>query len=233
VPHANAPLTELGRLRLARCVVDDGWPLRRAAERFQVSVPTAGRWAARYRDRDTSRPAIEAMRDTSSRPHRSPRQTPARLERKVCHLRRTRGWGPARIGPKLGLAPSTVHRVLRRAGMPRLRDVDLASRQALRREAKAARYERAAPGELVHVDIKKLGRIPDGGGHRVHGRVVGGRNSRLTAALAAPRHAGTATCTPRWTITAGSPTPRSCPTSRARPRPGSGPAPWSGSPLRA
>ena len=75
MPHRNAPLTELGRLRLARCVVDEGWPLRRAAERFQVSVPTACRWAGRYRHRDPSQPPIEAMRDRSSRPYRCPRQT--------------------------------------------------------------------------------------------------------------------------------------------------------------
>ena len=187
MPHANAPLTELGRLRLARCVVDDEWPLRRAAERFQVSVRTAARWAARYRDRDLSRPAIEAMRDRPSTPRRCPRRSPARVERKVCHLRRTRGWGPARIGHRLGVAPSTVHKILTRAGMPRLRESDLATRRALR--AGVTRYERARPGELVHVDIKKLGKIPDGGGHRIHGRAVGKANSRLTTTLRKNNHA--------------------------------------------
>jgi transposase len=96
VVHANALLTPRGRLALARCIVDDGWSLRRAAERFQTSAQTAGRWAARYRARDLSCPAIEAMADRSSRPHRSPNQTRPKAVRRICHLRRTRGWGPAR-----------------------------------------------------------------------------------------------------------------------------------------
>ena len=178
MPHRNAPLTELGRLRLARCVVDDGWPLRRAAERFQVSVPTAARWSTRYRDRDPSRRPIEAMADRSSRPLRSPRRTPAPLARKVCHLRRTRGWGPARIAYRLAMASSTVHAVLVREGIPRLADTDLATRRRLR--AETVRYERDRPGELIHVDIKKLGKIPLGGGHRVHGRQVGKAHSHAS-----------------------------------------------------
>ena len=163
VPHANAPLTELGRLRLARCIVEDGWPLRRAADRFQVSVTTAARWAGRYREHGQA-----GMADRSSRPHRSPRRTKPRLVKRIVHLRTHRGWGPARIAPRLGMASSTVGKVLRREGLPRLRDVDLATRQQLRRAVR--RYEHAAPGDLLHVDVKKLGNIPDGGGHRVHGR---------------------------------------------------------------
>lgn len=182
MPHANAPLTELGRLRLARCVVEDGWPLRRAAERFQVSVTTAARWAARYRQ---SGPA--GMGDRSSRPRRSPARTSRRMEKRIVRLRTRRGWGPARIGPKVGLAPSTVGKVLRRAGMPRLADVDLATRQQLRRSV--ARYEHPHPGDLVHVDIKKLGRIPDGGGWRVLDRRQGRRNAAAsTRARSASGH---------------------------------------------
>jgi transposase InsO family protein len=181
VVHANARLTPRGRLALAECVVDDGWPLRRAAERFQVSVATAARWAARYRDRDPGRPVVEAMADRPCRPRHCPKQIRRPLVRKIVHLRDKRGWGPAQIGHRLGMHPSTVHRVLRREGKPRLADVDLATRRAVRRDV--VRYERARPGELVHVDIKKLGRIPDGGGHRAHGRVVGGRNSRLTTTI--------------------------------------------------
>ena len=91
MPHRNAPLSETGRLRLARCVVDDGWSLRRAAERFQVSATTAKRWADRYRQLGGA-----GMVDRSSRPHHSPRRTPAPIERKVLHLRAKRRWGPAR-----------------------------------------------------------------------------------------------------------------------------------------
>jgi transposase InsO family protein len=187
VSHRNAPLSELGRLRLARCVVDEEWSLRRAAERFQVSVPTAVRWANRYRARDLQADPLEAMRDHSSRPKRCPHQTRAKVERQICHLRRKRGWGPARIAHKLGLNPSTVHRVLRRRGMPPLAHLDLATRRELRRQVH--RYERERPGELIHVDIKKLGRIPDGGGHRIHGRARGTRNSRASTPVRKNGHA--------------------------------------------
>ena len=179
--HANALLTPRGRLELARCVVEDGWPLRRAAERFQVSVPTAQRWAKRYRERDVSRPAIEAMTDRSSRPKRSPRQTRRPMVRRILHLRRKRGWGPARIADKLGLRASTVGRVLRREGEPRLHELDLATRRELRRQIK--RYEHDHPGDLVHVDIKKVGKVPPGGGHRVHGRTIGKQHSGLARRL--------------------------------------------------
>ena len=181
MPHRNAPLSPLGRLRLAQCVVDDGWSLRRAAERFQVSVPTAVRWAARYRDCDGDRDRLEAMADRPSRPRRCPAQTRRPLVRKIRHLREKRGWGPARIAHRLGMHPSTVHRVLRREGTPRLADVDLATRRALRRQV--VRYERDRPGERVHVDIKKLGKIPDGGGHRAVGRSAGRRNGRLMTTI--------------------------------------------------
>jgi transposase InsO family protein len=180
--HANAPLTPLGRLRLARCVVEEGWPLRRAAERFQVSVTTAARWSGRYR-----REGVAGMVDRSSRPHHQPGLTRARMAKRVLHLRATRGWGPARIGPYLGMPASTVGAVLRRAGVPRLSEVDLATRQELRRQAQAARYEHPEPGDLVHVDIKKLGRIPDGGGWRVHGRAVGTVNSSAHRDPSRPR----------------------------------------------
>jgi transposase InsO family protein len=186
VVHANALLTPRGRLALAVCIVDDGWSLRRAAERFQTSAQTAGRWASRYRDRDLSRPAIEAMADRPSRPRRSPRQTTAKVERRICHLRRTRGWGPARIGHRLGMHPSTVGRVLRRRQMAPLAHLDLATRRQLR--GPVIRYEHDHPGSLVHVDIKKLGKIPAGGGHRVHGRLVGGRHSRSTTTLRLKHH---------------------------------------------
>jgi transposase InsO family protein len=186
VVHANALLTPRGRLELARCVVDDGWSLRRAAERFQVSVPTAQRWAQRYRDRDVSRPAIEAMQDRSSRPRRSPRQTRRPMVRRILHLRRKRGWGPARIADRLGLRSSTVNRVLRREGEPRLHELDLATRRELRRQVQ--RYERQRPGELVHVDVKKLGKVPPGGGHRIHGRSIGKQHSSL--ARRARKHTG-------------------------------------------
>ena len=152
MPHRNAPLTETGRLRLARCVVDDGWPVRRAAERFQVSHTTAARWAARYREHGPA-----GMADRSCRPHHSPGRLPARTERRIIGLRVSQRLGPARIAFRLGLHPSTVHKVLARYGCPRLAHLDRATAVPVRR------YERDRPGELVHVDVKKLGNIPDGG----------------------------------------------------------------------
>ncbi|MBT2567333.1 IS481 family transposase [Arthrobacter sp. ISL-85] len=176
--HANALLTPKGRLRLARCIVEDGWSLRRAAERFQVSVTTAARWAARYRAHGEA-----GMNDRSSRPVRSPGRTSVRRERRIIAVRVNRRWGPARIGFLLGIHPSTVHRVLSRFGLARLSWLDRATGRVIRR------YEHHSPGELVHVDIKKLGRIPDGGGHRVTGRAKGNRNKTGTAVNRWPGYA--------------------------------------------
>lgn len=159
--HANAPLTPAGRLRLARCVVDDGWSLRRAAERFHVAPATAKRWADRYRN-------AQSLQDRSSRPQHSPNQLPTRTERRIIGLRFTHRWGPHRIGYHLNIPRSSVGRVLARYHMPRLADLDQATGLPIRRP-KPVRYEKATPGELVHVDIKKLGRIPEGGGWRAHG----------------------------------------------------------------
>ena len=166
--HANATLTPRGRLLLARCVVIDGWPLRRAAERFAVSQTTAKRWADRLRALGAA-----GMAGRSSRPHASPHRTSRRVERRILGLRVSRRWGPARIAFHLGLAVSTVGRVLRRYGAPPLRFIDPATGMRIRTSRPApVRYERESPGELVHMDVKKLGRIPDGGGHRVHGRAA-------------------------------------------------------------
>ena len=160
--HANALLTPAGRLRLAESIVEQGWPIARAAERLQCSSATAKKWADRYR-------AGLPMTDRSSRPHRSPQRCRRRLERRIIALRVTRRWGPHRIGYHLGVPRATVGRVLARYRMPLLRHLDQATGLPVR-APKPTRYERPAPGELVHVDIKKLGRIPDGGGWRAHGR---------------------------------------------------------------
>jgi len=165
VVHSNAPLSETGRLRLARCVVEDEWPVRRAAERFQVSHTTAARWAGRYRQAGAA-----GMAGRSSRPHASPARAARRTERRIVGLRVSRRLGPARIGFRLGLAPSAVHAVLARYGCPRLAHLDRATGVPVRR------YERSRPGELVHVDVKKLGNIPDGGGWRVVGKARGKHN---------------------------------------------------------
>jgi hypothetical protein len=137
----------------------------------------AARWAARYRLSGAA-----GMADRSSRPHGSPRRTPVALERRIVKLRVARRLGPARIAFRPGLNPSTVHKVLTRYRCPVLAHLDRASGQRVRRD------EQAAPGELVHVDIKKPGNIPDGGGGRAAGRVQGRRNRAATPGTRRSRH---------------------------------------------
>ena len=159
--HRNAQLTPKGRLILVERIVSDGWSVAVAAESMGVSRETAYRWLRRYRSE-----GIGGLEDRSSRPTRSPNQTPSELEDRICELRRTRRWGPHRIAYALEMPRSTVERVLRRRGLSRLDATDPPTRQIVRR------YERATPGELIHVDVKKLGRIPNGGGWRIRGREV-------------------------------------------------------------
>lgn len=158
--HRNAQLTPKGRRILVDRIVVEGWPVAVAAESMGVSRETAYRWLRRWRSE-----GVAGLEDRSSRPHRSPNRTPVEVEERVCELRRTRRWGPHRIAYALGMPRSTVERILRRRGLSRLEMIDPPTRQVVRR------YERAAPGELLHIDVKKLGRIPDGGGWRIHGRV--------------------------------------------------------------
>ena len=167
--HANAALTPKARLKLARLIVEDGWPIARAAERFQVSWPTAKRWADRFRQAGP-----DGMLDRSSRPHRQPAKTPQPLVRKIVHLRWKQRLGPVAIAVKVGLAASTVHAVLVRCQINRLSAVDRVTGEPVRR------YEHPHPGSLLHVDVKKLGNVPDGGGWRYVGRQQGNRNRAAT-----------------------------------------------------
>jgi transposase-like protein len=169
VSHANAALTPRARLRLARLVVDHGWPIARAAERYDVSWPTAKRWADRYR-----RLGPDGMNDASSRPLHSPRATPAPVVRKIVHLRWKQRLGPVQIADRVGVAPSTVHKVLVRCRINRLTHIDRATGDPIRR------YEHDRPGSLLHQDVKKLGNVPDGGGWRFLGRQAGDQNRIAT-----------------------------------------------------
>jgi transposase InsO family protein len=150
-------------------VVDQGWPIARAAERYDVSWPTAKRWADRYRHLGQA-----GMVDASSRPHRSPNQTPQPVVRKIVHLRWKQRLGPVEIAAQVGLAPSTVHKVLVRCRINRLTHIDRVTGEPIRR------YEHDRPGSLLHVDVKKLGNVPDGGGWRFVGREQGRRNRFAT-----------------------------------------------------
>ena len=152
--HPNAKTTPAGRQLLVRRVLEEGWPLARAAKAVGLSRTSARRWVERYR-----REGDAGLQDRSSRPERMPKRTPEAVEQRVVALRRTRLVAVA-IAQQLGLARSTVGAILRRHGLGRLR--------ALEPKPKVVRYERATPGELVHLDTKKLGRIK-GVGHRIHG----------------------------------------------------------------
>jgi transposase InsO family protein len=169
VSHANAALTPRARLRLARLIVEDGWAIAQAAERFQVAWPTAKRWADRYRIEGAA-----GMTDRTSRPQHSPCKTPTPVVRKIVHLRWKQRLGPVAIAAQVGVAPSTAHQVLRRCRINRLSHLDRATGEPVRR------YEHPAPGDLLHVDVKKLGNIPDGGGWRYVGRQQGYRNRAAT-----------------------------------------------------
>jgi transposase InsO family protein len=156
--HANARLTEFGRLLLVQRITELGWPPAQAAEALGVSRATAYKWLGRYRTHGQA-----GLADRPSRPHRCPHAlTPAQV-RRVLAARRRHRQGPHRLAWQLGMARSTIYGVLRRHGMSRLAHTDRAS-------GVVVRYQRQHPGELVHLDVKKLGRIPDGGGHRAHGR---------------------------------------------------------------
>ncbi|MFL6132633.1 MAG: IS481 family transposase [Nocardioidaceae bacterium] len=169
--HANAALTPRARLRLARLVVEQGWPIPRAAERYDVSWRTAKKWADRYR---AEGPA--GMVDRSSRPHRQPNRTPAPVVRKIVHLRWKQRLGPVQIGDRLAVSSSTVHAVLVRCRLNRLSHLDRVTGEPIRR------YEHDHPGDLIHVDVKKLGKVPDGGGWRYVGRHQGKKNRSATSA---------------------------------------------------
>jgi transposase InsO family protein len=131
------------------------------------------------------------MTDLSSRPHTCPTRTAQRLERRIVKLRYCRRWGPHRISYHLGIPRSTVGRVLDRYRMPLLANIDQSTGLPVRKP-KPHRYEASTPGELVHLDVKKLGRIPAGGGWRAHGRgstqdrAAGSARDKAARAGAAP-----------------------------------------------
>lgn len=170
--HANARLTVHGRqLLVDRILVDGRKPAHVAAE-LGVSRQCAYRWVRRFR---AEGPA--GLVDRSSRPHRCPRRTNAAVEAAVVDLRRTTRRGQDWIGAELGVPARTVSAILRRHHLPHLRDCDPLTGAVIRAsKTTAVRYERARPGELIHMDVKKIGRIPNGGGWRAHGRGGEGDN---------------------------------------------------------
>jgi len=156
--HRNAPLTPEGRLRLCQRILD-GWTVAAAAESMNISRQCAHKWWGRYQAQ-----GVAALEDRSSRPHSCPHRTPARIEQRIVALRRSRRLGPARLAGIVGVPASTVHRILVRHGVNRLRWMDRPTGRVVRR------IETQRCGELVHIDVKKLARVPTGGGHRILGR---------------------------------------------------------------
>lgn len=156
--HAKAKLTPAGRLLIVQRVLDDGWRPAHAAAMAGVSRQTLYKWLRRFNEE-----GLEGLIDRASRPRNCPHRTRPEVEAKVVALRTSWRKGPHLLGGRLGLAPSTVHAVLSRHGLSRLTRLDRVTGTVIR-------YERDHPGELLHVDVKKLGRVPDGGGWRIHGR---------------------------------------------------------------
>jgi len=167
--HVNAALTPRHRLRLARLVVEEGWPPSRAAEFFNVSWRTAAKWAQRYRDEGPA-----GMNDRCSARHTQHAKTPAPMVRAIVRLRWRQRLGPVQIGARVGMPASTVHAVLVRCRLNRLSHIDRVTGEPARR------YERSRPGELIHVDVTKFGNIPDGGGWRFVGIEQGWANRQAT-----------------------------------------------------
>ena len=166
--HANARLTVHGRLLIVERA-RHGWKQAHIAAAMGVSRRSVQRWLDRFRAEGEA-----GLQDRSSRPHRCPRRTTADVEAAVLTLRERERRGRDWIADELGVPARTVSRILARHGVPRLSQLDPITGEVIRAsKTTAIRYERERPGELVHMDVKKLGRIPDGGGWKAHGRASG------------------------------------------------------------
>ena len=156
--HPRARLSVFSRQLLIKRVLVDGWPVATVSDQLGISRATGYKWVRRYRA-----DGLAGLEDRSSRPHHSPRRSSDAVTAAIIAARTRRRYGPARLAPLTGHPRSTIYGVLRRAGLNRLRDTD-------RVTGAPVRYVACHPGALVHQDHKKLGRVPDGGGHRSLGR---------------------------------------------------------------
>ncbi|WP_062073341.1 IS481 family transposase [Demequina sediminicola] len=177
--HRNARLNERGRQPLVQRVRVEGWAVAHTAKAQGVSRQCAHRGLSRFDEQGAN-----AMVDRSSRPRRSRYQTPVDVEQRVLAVRREQRRGQDWIRPEVGVAPRKVSRILRRHGVPHLRECDPLTGEVIRSsKTTAVRYERDAPGDLVHMDGKKIGEIPDGGGWKAHGRQMGSTGAKKRARI--------------------------------------------------
>lgn len=176
--HRNARLTSHGR-RLIVERVQSGQPVSHVAKAMGVSRQCAHRWINRFNEAGD-----DSLEDRSSRPHNSPNKTAPDIEERVLAARREHRCGPDQLTHEVGVPARTITRILRRNGVPRLRDCDPLTGELIRAsKTTAVRYERDRPGELVHMDVKKLGRIPPGGGWKAHGRKMGSTGVKKRAKI--------------------------------------------------
>ena len=177
--HRNARLTVRGRELLIERVCEQGWAVAHAAKAQGVSRQCAHRWINRFHQEGWL-----GLHERSSRPRHCPRQTPVEVEARIVETRRAQRRGQDWIGPELEVPARTVSRVLRRHGLPYLRECDPLTGEVIRAsKTTAVRYERERPGELAHVDVKKIGKIPDGGGWKAHGRAMGSTAAQKKARI--------------------------------------------------
>ncbi|MGO4258878.1 IS481 family transposase [Marmoricola sp. RAF53] len=177
--HANARLNVHGRRLLVTRVIEDGRPASHVAKELGVSRQCAHRWVKRFRLEGDA-----GLVDRSSRPHSCPRRTSREVEQRVLQLRQTERRGQDWLGPELGLAPRTVSAILWRHRVPLLRECDPLTGEVIRAsKSTALRYEHPYPGSLAHMDVKKIGKIPDGGGWKAHGRQMGSTAAKKKARI--------------------------------------------------
>ena len=169
--HRNARTTFQGRVLIVQRY-RAGWPQAHIASAMGISRKCVKKWLDRY-----VAEGEPGLWDRSSRPHHCPRRTSEAITQQIINLRRTERRGPGWLGAELGVPARTVSRILAAHGMPRLSALDPLTGEKIRAsKATAIRYERERPGELAHMDVKKLGRIPDGGGWRAGVTPHGGKS---------------------------------------------------------
>jgi transposase InsO family protein len=172
-------LTFHGRLLIVQRVRDEHRPVAHVAKAMGVSRQCAHRWVARF-----DAEGLAGLEDRSSRPHNMPTKTSPEIEAQILAARTEHRRGQDWLGPELGVPARTVNRILRRHKVPRLAECDPLTGEVIRSsKATTVRYERSRPGELIHMDVKKIGRIPDGGGWRAHGREIGKTGAQKRARI--------------------------------------------------